>query len=404
MKKVVNIFLIFSIIFASIMVPETSVNAQTLGDIKKELQKYEEDYKANKLEKQLTNEQIASTKQRITSINRQIDQIGIDIIKLNDDIEKLNASIALKEEEIKKIVNFVQVSNGESAYLEYAFGAQDFTDFIYRVAIAEQLAKYNEKLIKDFNDSIIENNNNKAQLANKKVTLRNNQIDLAGLLQNLNTKVLELDEYTVSIEEEIRLRKEAVNLYEKQLGCKDNEDIRTCGRNVLPVDTAFYRPLIKGYVTSNYGWYDPWNTGNYSFHYGLDLSTTDSNTPVYSSAAGLVVGISRNQSCGKNIVYITHNVKGETYTTAYWHLRSVSSNISVGTRVTKDTQIGIMGGASYDNDSCSTGPHLHFVTATGLLYTDYHTISALNARRFNPRIVLNAPPEGGYFKDRITKY
>ena len=46
--------------------------------------------------------------------------------------------------------------DGESAYLEYTFGARDFTDFIYRTAVAEQLTKYNETLIDEFNKSIEE--------------------------------------------------------------------------------------------------------------------------------------------------------------------------------------------------------------------------------------------------------
>lgn len=404
MRKVCNIFLCFVLIFVS-MIPTYEVKAKTLGDIKKELAKYETDYLANKLEKQMTKEEIQKANSEIKSINKQIEQIGIDIIELNNEIEELEKTIEKKKEEIEKILVFIQISNGENAYLEYAFGASDFTDFIYRLSVAEQLTDYNEKLIKQFNENIETNKNKKIELANKKVSLGNKQNNLSKLVIDLNTRIEELDEYTLSIEEEIKLRKEAIDLYEKQLGCKDNENIETCGRNILPPDTAFYRPLQSGTVTSEFGYRSFWLNGVWKendFHGGIDLSTTDNNTPVYASAAGIVIAISRNQSCGKNIVYIQHKVKGETYTTSYWHLRRVTVN--QGDRVTKDTQVGVMGGAKSDNDSCSTGAHVHFVVSTGLYLTDYQSHATYNARRINPRIVMNAPKLGGYFKDRITKY
>lgn len=388
------------------MVPRYEVKAKTLGDIKRELAKYEADYLANKLEKEMTKEEIKNANNQIKQINKEIDQIGIDIINLNNEIEELEKRIVKKKAEIEKILVFIQISNGENPYLEYAFGASDFTDFIYRLSVAEQLADYNEKLIKQFNENIENNNKKKEELANKKVSLKEKQDDLSNLVVKLNTRVEELDEYTISIEEEIRLRKEAIELYEKQYGCKDNEEIDAClNRNVLPPDTAFYRPLQSGVVTSEFGYRSFWLNGKWisnDFHGGIDVSTTDNNTPVYASAAGVVIAISRNQSCGKNIVYIQHRVKGEKYTTSYWHLRKVTVN--QGDKVTKDTQIGIMGGAKSDNDSCSTGAHVHFVVSTGLYLTDYHSHATYNANRINPRIVVNFPKLDVYFKDRITKY
>ncbi|HHW69704.1 MAG TPA: peptidoglycan DD-metalloendopeptidase family protein [Tenericutes bacterium] len=404
MKKVFNIILCFVLVFVS-MIPRYEVKAKTLGDIKKELAKYEADYLANKHEKQMTKEEIASANNQIKAITKEIDQIGVDIINLNNEIEELGKNIEKKKVEIEKILVFIQISNGENAYLEYAFGATDFTDFIYRLSVAEQLTNYNEKLIKQFNENIEKNNKKKIELANKKTSLNTKQNNLSRLVVDLNTRIEKLDDYNLSIEEEIKLRKEAIDLYEKQLGCKDHEDIETCGRNILPPDTAFYRPLQSGTVTSEFGYRSFWLNGKWisnDFHGGIDLSTTDNNTPIYASASGIVIAISRNQSCGKNIVYIQHNVKGETYTSSYWHLRRVTVN--QGDRVTKDTQVGIMGGAKFDNDTCSTGPHLHFVVSTGLYLTDYHSHATYNARRINPRIVLNVPKMGVYFKDRITKY
>ena len=45
----------------------------------------------------------------------------------------------------------------------------------------------------------------------------------------------------MDIKDQISYLKDMVKLYEDR-ECKDNEDIKTCGRNVLPSNTAFYRP------------------------------------------------------------------------------------------------------------------------------------------------------------------
>ena len=63
-----------------------------------------------------------------------------------------------------------------------------------------------------------------------------------------------------------------------------------------------------------------------------------------------------------------------------------------------------MGGAWSDGDACATGAHVHFVVATGLYLQDYYYISTLNARRINPRTIVNFPPIGVSFTDRYIKY
>ena len=111
---------------------------------------------------------------------------------MNEEIEQLNIDIANKNEEIKKIMNFVQTSNGESAYLEYAFGAQNFTDFIYRVAVSEQLANHNSKLIKMYNEMIQQDIEKKEDLRNKAVELNKKQEELGQMLKSLGKKSQEL--------------------------------------------------------------------------------------------------------------------------------------------------------------------------------------------------------------------
>ena len=155
-----------------------TAKAQTLGQLKDELKQKENEYNQNKINQALTEQEISAVNASIESIKKQISQTYIDIDNLTIEIEKLNTQIAEKEQEVKDIINFVQVSNGESAYLEYMFGAADFTDFIYRVAVSEQLTAYNEKLIDEYNSMIETNKQKQKEIEEKRISLGNQQVEL----------------------------------------------------------------------------------------------------------------------------------------------------------------------------------------------------------------------------------
>lgn len=413
-KKIINITMIVCLLIANFYIPDYSVEAKTLGDLKKELEQFEQDYKDNKLQQELSEKEISEIEKQIATINDSIVSLGEEIISLTDEIEKLNLEIENKQNEIEEILSFAQISNGESAYLEYAFGAKDFTDFIYRTAIAEQLTSYNSELVDEYTNNIEENKKKTEELSNKKVKLSEQQSTLKDEMDKIKVSLESLDDLSLSIEEQIAARKSEIAIYEKK-GCKDSENIATCGRQYLPSDTRFYRPLKTGYLTGWYGRRSCSDPRVSCFHNGLDMSSSGANTgnvPVYSIANGIVVNIitpKYNSStgryynkCGGKQVFIQHNINGKIYTSGYLHLRSI--NVKVDQVVTKDTQIGIVGGyprSGYEYyDTCSTGAHLHLEISTGTFAegTYYAYRSAANTYINFPRSI------GQSWYDRITKY
>lgn len=403
MKKIILSLFILSMF---IVLPN-NISAKTLGDLKKELKELEANINKANQDKTLTQEQINKTYSEIDSINKQITQIDTERKQIAVEIEELNKKIKEKDQEMKDIINFLQISNGESAYLEYAFGAQDFTDFIYRVAVSEQLTEYNDSLIKEYNDLIEQNNKKKDELNAKEKELENAQAQSKKNLAQLGSKLNEINDLKLDIEEEIKLQKEAIDLYENQLGCKDNEDIENCGRNYLPPGTAFYRPIVSGYITSEFGNRCYTLNGRWTcdFHSGIDMSAPSYAPPIYAAAPGLVALVFRN-NCGGNQIFIQHNIKGVTYTTQYAHLLSV--NVKKGDVVSTNTIIGYMGGNPSITtwDECSTGQHLHFSISKGIHpSSNANWWSAYIASQLNPRNYVNFP-SGAYssFNDRLIKY
>lgn len=405
MKKIVSCLLI-----VMLMVPiffPVEVKGKTIRELQEELEKTKAELEKNEENKNLTQEQINTINRNINTIRTTISNIENELIELQKEIEKLNEDIEKKDQQIKDIMNFVQISSGESVYLEYAFGAQSFTDFIYRFAVAEQLANYNARLIDEYNHLIEENENKKKEQESKKDSLKKQQTQLASELEKLKRDMISFEDVSVSLEDEIKAQEETLQMYLSK-GCKEDDDIDVCGKSLLPPTTAFYRPLISGYVTSEFGYRCLVLNGVYQCggHSGIDFSTTEQNAKVYAVGTGLVITIYEKTSCGGNMVFIQHQLKnGETYTSSYYHLRTI--NVKVGDIVTKDTVIGIMGGDPSREtwDKCSTGAHSHLTMAYGLYQTDYKSWDTFVSKTFNPRLVINAPTShSSWFIDRYTKY
>lgn len=398
MKKALYIFMIMVFLLPTFFVPDVA-HAQTLGDLKKELEETKNELKENENKKAQTQEEINQANNDIATIKNTINNLYTEMANLDKEIEKLNADIKSKEKEMKDVINFLQVSNGESAYLEYTFGARDFTDFIYRTAVAEQLTKYNETLIDKYNKSIEESKQKQEEMKQKQASMAEQQKELENKMALLGEELVNIDSIGMDIEDSIEYQKEVIKLYESK-GCNDNENIATCGRKVLPQGTAFYRPTEVGLITSEWG---PRDLLGRSWHEGIDVGV-GVGTTVYSVGNGMVAGVV-SYNCGGNMVVVHHSINGRNYTSVYAHLSRV--NVSKGQTVDRNTIIGYSGGAAGGYDQCTTGPHLHVTIATGLFWVDYYDwTTELNVTySINPRTVINFPA-GLYnrWDDRISAY
>ena len=402
-----RILLSFVLLFTCLIVTPVKAAGKTLGDLKDELNQKIKEYEENEEQKEITNAQMEKIQKEIEKIYQTIQKNQEEIVRLEGEIVELTKEIELKEQEIKDVVKFYQISNGTSTYLEYIFGASDFTDLIYRLAVSEQLLDYNDRLVDEYNSMIAENEKKQKDLEEQEVKLKKEQVNLDSELKKLGNKLSDFSEQSVSIEEEIKTQREAIKIYEEQYQCKDEDEISVCTTSKLPADTSFWRPLKTGVRTSEYG-YRTFNLNGKitsDFHTGIDLSLYDNGkVPVYASAAGVVISIIRKASCGGNQIYVHHIINGKTYTTGYVHLREIM--VEVGDVVTKDTQLATMGGNPNKEywDKCSTGSHLHFAISTGLYFKDYSSWSAYVSHTINPRTIVNFPSGGNWFYDRTSKY
>lgn len=384
MRRLKLLFIILSIV---LIIP-INANAKTLGQLKKEYSDLEAKYNSKKNQIKQNEQQSASAKARIQSIYGEISQAESDIKKLNEDIVKLNEDIEGKQVEIADLMRFIQVSEGESTYLEYIFKASSITDFIYRLSVTEQLTTYNNKLIDDMNNMIKANNDNIASLHKKEDDLKNLQVELKQKLVTLADEKETLDSEEESIEKDIEYSKSIINYYIKA-GCKESQDISNCANSQLPVDTKFWRPLNGGLMYSTW-WSDVLSSGGCRTHAGVDIAA-DSGTNVYPIAGGKVVFAGYASDGYGNKIIVHHNINGSNYSSLYGHLSSI--NVNKGQTVTKDQVIGYVGSTGR-----SQGNHLHLNVCVGL------KSCVSRSDTVDPGIYVNFPANKKYFNDRTTMY
>lgn len=375
MKKISSVILL--ILLAVFIIP-VNTNAKTLKQLEDEVNKFTADLESKNNQIAANDAEVAEIKKKIADYENQISSIKSETEVLEQEIEESNNEIAEKSEQSKSLFQYLQVSEGENAYVEYIFGATDVTDMVYRIAIVEQLTEYNEQVMDDLTKLIEDNNKRKEELATKNSELEKLTDELETEQSKINAETAAIKDAMPSVEKQ-KEEAEKQLAYYKKLGCGENEDITSCemrvNGNSVPSASGFYRPMVSGYVTQNW-----MNAG----HLGIDLSNTNKTIEIYPVASGVVFA-KYYDTYGALVLKIRHNVNGRYIYSTYAHLSAWYVN--VGDVVTPDTVIGRMGNTGY-----SFGAHLHLELTT----CDWHagggcTWATYQKSTINPRQYIGFP-------------
>lgn len=375
MKKISSIILL--ILLAVFLVP-VNTSAKTLKQLEDEVNKFTADLESKNNQIAANDAEVAEIKKKIADIESQISAIQNETAVLEQEIKESNVEIAEKSEQSKSLFQYIQVSEGENAYLEYIFGATDVTDMVYRMAVVEQLTEYNDQIMDELTQLIEDNKVRKEELATKNTELESLTKELEAEQEKINAETAAIKDAMPSVEKQ-KEEAEKQLAYYKKLGCGENEDITSCemrvNGNSVPSASGFYRPMVSGYVTQNW-----MNAG----HLGIDLSNTNKTIEIYPVASGVVFA-KYYDTYGALVLKIRHNVNGRYIYSTYAHLSAWYVN--VGDVVTPDTVIGRMGNTGY-----SFGAHLHLELTT----CDWHagggcTWATYQKSTINPRQYIGFP-------------
>ncbi|MCA1031462.1 peptidoglycan DD-metalloendopeptidase family protein [Bacillus timonensis] len=348
------------------------------SDLQTEMQGKEAEIADLQAEQAKLNEDIKRLDLAVAETNGNIREKEMQIAETKQQIEVLKAEIIVTEERIAKrdeLLNdrlrSLQQSGGMISYLDVLLGAKSFGDFIDRVSAVSQFVQADKDIIEAHQADKLLKEEQEAEVTRQLASLEEKLNELEGLKETLKVQIEEknvvmaelqtqeqhVHEQLEELEDEEKLlaQQEAAikraieewNRKQKELEEARKKQQASGGSSGAPAVTSgnFMKPTV-GRLTSGYG--QRWGT----LHAGVDIANGDANVPVVSAADGIVFRSYYSSSYG-NVVFITHNIEGQVFTTVYAHLESRS--VSEGQVVSKGTMLGYMGNTGY-----SYGKHLHF--------------------------------------------
>ncbi|WP_232353727.1 murein hydrolase activator EnvC family protein [[Bacillus] enclensis] len=367
---------------------------------------------------------IRDTENKIAEKAKEIDETNAEIDQLKAEIKELEEKIKERNELLKERARAIQEKGGSANYLDVLLGAESFGDFINRVTAVNTIVSADKKIMDEQKRDQEELEKKKTEVETKLAELESDKASLETLKQDLNSEKAQKAELFKQLEkQQASLEKEKVNLQkesnelakmEQQIGgeiqaeqarlaelarqrelekkrqaeaaaaaaakkAKASTTSSSGGGSSasasapasVPVSSGAWTRPASGAITTEFGW-DTLN-GESRYHYGTDIAARGT-VPVVAAADGYVIKSHYSSSYG-NVVYITHSINGQTFTTVYAHMSSAL--VSSGQPIDKGQQIGYMGNTGY-----SFGQHLHFELHQG-------SWNAAKSNAINPRRYIN---------------
>lgn len=360
------------------------------AEIDKKIKDTKGDISKEKENQDAIDEQIDEVSDYLAMLSEQIRDYGDQIESLEDEIAVLEAEIAIEKQKISDTqadVDDISYRYGQSLRAMYLnendsvasiiLGSQDFFDMLMRMEFVKRVASYNDGLIDDLHTKIDELEQAELELENEETALDETKNITEQKKADVESKKNEWDGKLSDLEDLMKQSKKAQKELERQKDDleDDLEDlrkkqeeysdrleqiIREKSRKEYMGDLeagTFLWPAPGNYtITSHYG---PRSINN---HKGIDIGAHKGDD-ITAANSGIVIEVyngcthnyGKDGSCGcgggfGNYCIIDH---GGGYSTLYGHATKIT--VSEGQSVTTGQVIGQVGSTGW-----STGFHLHF--------------------------------------------
>ncbi|WHX44433.1 peptidoglycan DD-metalloendopeptidase family protein [Bacillus pumilus] len=362
---------------------KTSKTESTLKKKKSELAKLEK--KESKLKKEIEkiDHKVSAATEKVAEKEKEVKQTKQEIKKLKKDIQVINDRIEKRKAIFKDRIRSMQKSGGTINYLDVLLGARSFSDFVGRVGAVTTIVEADKDMITEHENDLKLVEQKEAELNNQLSGLETSLKELEELKKDLSKQQKEKEKILGNVtdkknhthdelgkleneqeilanqkaavkSEEARRQKEEAKKAEQAAAEKSAPTPQSGGSDQVSDTPASSSGFIKpaaGRFSSGFGGRSGGN------HFGLDIAAKGT-VSVVAAASGTVTNSSYSSSYG-NVIFITHNINGQTFQTVYAHLSTRS--VSTGQRVEQGQFLGYMG-----NTGQSHGQHLHFEIHKGL--------------------------------------
>lgn len=384
----------------------TRVRAASSSEIKKQIAQLKEDKKELEAQMKEVKQETKENESEIANLVDQKDAIDQEIFLLYEQIENINQQlsaysllIADKQDELDEAQRHLRElseknkarirameEDGEITYWSVLFKASDFSDFLDRLSMIEEIAASDRRRLEEMDAAATEVAVAREALAAEKdeleivkdeldaaqVVLDEKRAEADAVLAELVQKGFELEDLYAEMEaQEEDVLKEIAQKEKEYNEAKRREWIQymstyvtqppatqpsssggssggsSSGGGVVS-SSGWLKPCAYRMVSSPFGNRDAPTAGASTYHQGIDLSAPE-GTPIYASRTGVVTTATFGKSAG---YYVSIN-HGDGYSSVYMHMTRYV--VSKGQAVSAGQVIGYVG-----STGVSTGPHLHF--------------------------------------------
>ena len=383
----------------------TKVNAASSSEIKKQIAQLKEDKKELESQMKDVQNQVKENEDEIKGMVDQKDAIDQEIFLLYEQIENINQQLAAyalliadKQDELDEAQSHLDAlseknkerirameEDGEITYWSVLFKASNFSDFLDRLSMVEEIAAADQRRIAEMDKAaeevaVAQENLEaekeelelvKDELDAAQIVLDEKRAEADAILVELIEKGYELEDLYAEMEaQEEEFLDEIAKKEKEYTEAKRREYIQYMSTYVTqPPATqpgssggsssgsSTSRPTGGGgwlvpcsytYVSSPFGNRDAPTAGASTNHQGVDLAAP-AGTPIYASRTGVVTAATFGKSAG---YYVSIN-HGDGFSSIYMHMTRYV--VSKGQAVSAGQVIGYVG-----STGTSTGNHLHF--------------------------------------------
>jgi len=372
----------------------TFVSAEkSSAQIKQEIEEWKEQQKENQAQITVLESQLSSNMDKMEDIVAQKNLIDQQVFLLNEQMQNINKQITAYNELIadkqaeldaatarwqelsdkyKERVRAME-EDGNLSYWSVLFKANNFSDFLDRLSMIEEIAASDQRRLKELNEAAKVVEEAKIGLETEKVALEVSKKEMEQTSKKLVDAGAEADkllkqliatgeEYQKLLDEVERKESETASTIDKLEYAYDEAKEREyqqwlaaqkptnsgASSNVVNGIT-WLMPINYDYFSSPFGYRIHPIYGDWRFHYGVDLSAPQ-GTPIVATRSGVVTTTDYEAGGAGYYVSINHM---DGFATRYLHMTHYI--VSPGQYVSAGQVIGYCG-----STGGSTGPHLHF--------------------------------------------
>ena len=393
MKKISSILLVLVIIISM----SKFVYADAYTDYMKQLEDIKSEQQANAQKLTGLDQEIALDLYDMTNLDSKMITFSTKLADLQAKVDAVNSKLteqnaALQNsaqsynsaEEIYITRLRVIYENGIPSMLDIFLSSQNISDFFSKMNVLTSILQYDKSLVnnmqsqKEYIDYIKNNIElQKVQLEQLKYDTEKSSKALEDARIAKENKMNDMETSKTNL----KARSLALEKQEQDTDKKIQEEVNKMLDTGGSFNGQFAWPT-KGFnmiTTKFHESYDPWGTGSYTIHTGVDISGSGiTGTPIVAAESGTVTLAQYYGGYG-NCVIIDHGtsaVDGNKYKSLYGHAERL--NVVKGQKVVKGQTVSFVGSTGN-----STGAHVHFEIYKNNVLVD--PLSYFNGMKFTYR-------------------